>query len=155
MKIDFTKKQYWDLMRAVYMAYWMTNAICEEGMEEDQGIEDIEKYMYSFAKEFGFEEFVEYSEYLKRHCATLTFDDDPGVREYIDRYDDHIFWEELVERLAERDLLEKFTEEEIDAMLPEEFFDRRMECESVWGEEFEKHGLNRLRALDIRKVKKA
>ena len=53
IKINLTKEQYWNLIRATYMADWMANAICEAGMEQDAGIKEIRDHIFSFAKEVG------------------------------------------------------------------------------------------------------
>lgn len=150
MKINITKKQYWDLLRATYMADWMANAICEADMKQDKGIKEIRNFVFSFAKDFGYEKYAEYDDYLKDYVATLDLDDEPEVRELIDRYDEHSFWEEATELLGERDYFEKYTKEELETMTHEERIDKLWECEAKWGEEFEKHGIDRLRVVDMK-----
>ena len=41
MKINFTKQQYKHLMRAMYFADWVTNAVCVDDEEKDKGIQEI------------------------------------------------------------------------------------------------------------------
>ena len=55
MNIEFTKKQYWNLLRAMYMADWMANAICSVETEQDSAIKEIRDYIFSFTKEMGFD----------------------------------------------------------------------------------------------------
>jgi len=144
MQIELSKKQYWHLLRAVYMADWMANAICEADMEEDKGIEEIQDYVFSFAKEMGFEKYVQYDEGLKEHFATFDLEDEQSVRSHIDRYDEHITWENLVDWLGDRDFSRKYSEEEIKNMSREEYFIKRMECETPWEEELAEYGLERI-----------
>ncbi len=151
MKIELTKKQYWDLMRGMYMADWMANAICDEGMKEDDGIKEARDYIFSFAKEMGYEDFAEYDGELGKYFATLDMDDEPATRALIERYDDHVFWEEIAERLGERDFFRKYTHEEIQTMTDKERFMKRMECQIIWEEEFEKHGVERLEVDETKK----
>ena len=151
MKINFTKKQYWNLIRATYMADWMANAICEADMKEDDGIKEIRDYIFSFAKEMGYEDFVEYSADMGKYYATFDLDDEPSIRKLIERYDEYAFWDEIVEYLGERDFFNKYSKEAIKKMSDEERFSKRMECQDVWGKEFEKYGIER---LDITKQAK-
>ena len=144
MKINITKEQYWHLMRATYMADWMANAICEDGMKEDKGIEDIREYVFSFAKDFGYEDYVKYDKDLKEHFSTWDLDDEPSTRALIERYDEHTFWEEMTERFAIRDFYKKYSEKEIKSMNRDELYSARIECEEKWGIEFEKYGIDRL-----------
>ena len=37
-KIEFTKKEFWDLLRTVYLADWVANAICTSESKKDKGI---------------------------------------------------------------------------------------------------------------------
>jgi len=131
-------------MRAVYMADWMANAICEADMKQDDAIKAIRDYVFSFAKEMGVENYVEYDNELGAYCATFDMDDEPTTRKLIERYDEHSAWDELIEWLGDRDFYRKYTREEIEKMTKNDLFMKRMECEDVWGEEFEKHGVERL-----------
>lgn len=144
MKINLTKKQYWDLIRAVYMADWMANAICDADMKEDDGIKNIRDYIFSFAKEMGYEDYAEYDEKSGNYYATWDMDDEPSVRALIKRYDEHTMWEELAETLGERDFFRTHTKEEIDAMTHEGRVEKVWECEARWGKEFEEHGIDRV-----------
>jgi hypothetical protein len=147
MKINITKNQYWNLLRATYMADWMANAICEQDMKEDDGIKEIRNYVFSFVKEYGCEKYAKHNEDFKEYFATWNLDDEPSIRKLINRYEEHTFWDETIERLAERDFLKKYTKEEIKKMSDEEYYVKQMECEDVWNDEFEKNGIERLYIL--------
>ena len=148
MKINITKKQYWDLMRVVYMADWMANAICESDMKEDDGIKDIRNYIFSFSKEMECEKYATYDEEMGKWYATWNMDDEPSVRTLIERYDEHTMWEELVETLGARDFLHTYSKEELDGMTQEEHTEKIWESEAHWGKEFEEHGVERVRVVD-------
>ncbi|MCR4311185.1 MAG: hypothetical protein NUV54_01270 [Candidatus Taylorbacteria bacterium] len=147
MKINLTKKQYWNFVRATYMADWMANAICDGDMKQDDGIKEIRNYIFSFGKEMGLEKYMGYDEELGSYYATLEMDDEPSVRSLIKRYDEDVAWDEIIERLGERDFRRKYSIEEIKKMTDEERFTKRMECEEVWGREFEENGIERLEIL--------
>lgn len=150
MKINITKKQYWDLMRGMYMADWMANAICEGDMKEDDGIKEARNYIFSFAKEFGYEDFAEYSEDMGAYYATIDMDDEPTTRGLIERFEKHSAWDELIAWLGERDFFRKYTQEEIEKMTQEEYFMKRMDCDIVWEQEFEEHGIDRMEIVGVK-----
>ena len=144
MKINITKKQYWNLLRATYMADWMANAICESDMKQDDDIKAIRNYVFSFAKEMGCGDYVDFDEHLGRYYATFDMDDESSTRELIERYDEHSAWDEITSWLGERDFYKKYPVEAVKKMSDEERFTKKMECEEIWGLEFEKNGIDRL-----------
>jgi len=144
MKVNITKKQYWHLLRAMYMADWMTNAICEGDMEKDTDTEELENYIHSWAKDFGYEKFFQFDEELGRYFPTCDLDDNPSIRDFIDRYDNHVMWDGLVDMLGSRDFLKKYSREEIEKMSQEEYLKTIWSHKSKWEEEFEKHGIKRI-----------
>src|SRR3990167_4270647 len=111
MKINLTKKQYWNLVRAVYMSDWVANAICEADMKQDDEIKKIRNYIFSFAKEMGFEDYAKYDSKLGKYYATFDMDDEPSTRSLIERYDEHVSWDEISEWLGELFFLKKHTQE--------------------------------------------
>lgn len=147
MKINISKKQYWHLLRALYIADWIANANSIDDSEKDKEIDDLREYLYSFAKEMGYDEYVKYDNEYKKYFETNKLDDEPSIRQLIDTYDEHTFWEEMIDRLGDRDFFRKYTKDEILEMSREEYFDKRMECADYWEEEFEKHGVERLGVL--------
>jgi hypothetical protein len=138
--IEFTKEQYEALAKTVYLGNWMANAQ-RTGSPDDPHMKeynDIADYVYSLAKDFGLPDDFE---------AGLEFSDGeeeaPEASRLHEEYDERNVWEELCDMLGERDFFKKYTMDEIKKM-GEDGFMKRMECEIVWEEEFEKHGIERL-----------
>ena len=50
MKINFTKKQYETLLKAVYLGNWMVSSTSDE--PEGNQFDELEEYVFSFAKDF-------------------------------------------------------------------------------------------------------
>lgn len=149
MKIEFSKKQFWHLMRAVYLADWMANAVCDSSMKKDQDIIEIQNYIFSFAEEAGYGKYVDYLEDEDIWIENSDLDDEPDIRGLIERYDEKTTWEELAMWLADRDFFNKFNREEIKNMDQEECFMKRMECQIYWENEFENFGIERFDINDI------
>lgn len=76
MKINFTKKQYQDLLRLVYLGNWMANANRTE--DEIKSLNELEGYIFSFAKDFGMRRWADTDDpemtYPTRH-----FEEESGV----------------------------------------------------------------------------
>ena len=147
MKINFTKQQYKHLMRAMYFADWVTNAVCVDDEEKDKGIQEISDHVYSFAKEFGFEKYVELSKSGEEYYTTNAFDEELSVRNLINRYDDEAFWGEISDRLGERDFHRRYSDDEIQKLSDEERFIKLQECIIPYEIEMEENGLEKLELL--------
>lgn len=141
MKINLTKKQYETLAKTVYLGNWMANAN-RTGRKDDPHIkeyEEIADYIYSFAKDFGFPDDFE---------AGLEFSDGeeepPEVSRLHEEYNEQNFWEELPDRLGQRDFYRKYSKEEREKMDYEEHFIKMQECIIAWENELEEYGIERL-----------
>lgn len=82
-------------------------------------------------------------------CFFLTneFLDESIVDELIDEYNNDTFWDELMFRMAERDLIEKYGEDAVRKMKFEERVDKEQPFLDAYRKEFEENGLSNLRLL--------
>src|SRR3989344_1827569 len=142
--ISFTRKQYWDLLRTVYLGQWMANAIHDRSKEDpiDEDIDKIEHYIHSFAKDFGFEKFIEYDKERKEYFPTNELDE--LMQTYIDEYEEHFFWEEFFHRMSNRDFARAYSKKEIETMELKELFEKEEPFRNKWEDEINNHELNRL-----------
>lgn len=148
MKIEFTKEQFENLMKLVYLGNWMANAHRTDDVIKKY--EDLEHYVFSFAGDFGLEKYVDDEKVGDgKFYPTRFFEEETDVNELHDEYDNETFWTELPNRLGERDFMRKYSEKDWERMSREERFLRRQECDIKWEEELEENGLER---LEIRKV---
>jgi hypothetical protein len=150
MQIEFTKEQFFTLMKTVYLGNWMANAQ-RTGAEDDPRkaeYEQLEDYVFSKAKEFGFGEYVDDEGVIgNRAYPTRLFEESTGVDELLEEYDGETFWDEIIDRLGERDLLRRYTPEALSQMSTDEKVEKLFIERDKWGEEFEKHGVERLEVL--------
>jgi hypothetical protein len=147
MKINFTKKQYMALAKVVYLGDWLANAQRVGGPDDPQKDEYdvIANYVYSFASEFDFEEYIEHeASDGEKYFPTRKFEEDTDVQSLIEEYDEENFWYELPNKLGERDFINKYSEEDIDKMSNDERFFKLQECIYVWEQEIDNNGINRL-----------
>ncbi len=128
MKIDFTKEQYENLCKAVYLGNFLANGPREDDYLDN--IEEIEQYVYSFYKEFGVEDLIEEDE--GKFYPTIEMEDE--MDEPISFYDAESFWEMLADELGKRDFVEKYGQAAVKKM----DFKERIEKESPFIDKYEK-----------------
>ncbi len=150
MKIEFTKEQFENLMKLVYLGNWMANAHRMDDRIEKY--EDLESYIFSFAKDFGLEKYADDEKVGDgKFYPTMSFVEETDVHDLHHEYDDDTFWNELPDRLGERDFFEKYSKEERGKMTQEEHFLKMQECIIAWEDELEEYGIER---LEVKKLKK-
>ncbi|MFH1457154.1 MAG: hypothetical protein ABIF17_03535 [Patescibacteria group bacterium] len=146
MKIEISKEQYRKLIKLVYLGNWMINAI-RGGSENEERVkeyDDIEKYIFSFAKDFGLDNFVEYDEEHKEYFATRELEEKTDIAQYIQDYDENAFWDELFYRMSDRDFERKYLQKEISSMSMHKRFEKEEPFREKWDKELMEHGIDRL-----------
>ncbi len=143
MKINFTKKQFENLLKLVYLGNWVVNAHRTD--DTIKKYEDLEHYVFSFAKAFGFEEYADAEKVGNgEFYPTRVFEEETDINKLHDEYDSDTFWDEIVDRLAERDFIRKYGVDKIQKMSRDERFEKICECEEKYADEIEKNGIERL-----------
>lgn len=142
--IELTKKQFEVLLKIVYLGNWMVNAYRTDDLKKDyQNIEDL---IFSLAPKFGFEKYIDHEQSDgDRYYPTNYFEEKTDVHTLHEAYDEENFWDELAERLGERDFFEKYSKDEINKMSQDERFTKMYECIDVYSDELERLGLERIR----------
>ena len=142
MKIDFTKTQFESLLKLVYMGSEMVNSILDDSEENE--FDEIEQYIFSFAKSFGLEACVEYDGKEKTYYPSQKLEEDKSVVEYTHRYDDYTFWDKLIYNLARRDMVKEHGEDKVQKMSKEETFIKEQTFAEKYEKEFTDNGLQNL-----------
>lgn len=142
MQIEFTKDQYFDLLKLIHCWNFLVNSP-RETKDKIQKMDDLASYIYSQARDFWYWDYVKYQKVEDLYVANNKLEEDSEVEEYIEDYnkntDDEMFWEELIHTLAERDLEEKnieITQENLEKVV--NFYDQ----------EFVKNWVQNLRIVD-------
>lgn len=143
MQIEFTKEQYKTLLKLVYLGNWMANAHRTEDFEEN--MQKLEHYVFSFAKDFGLADYVD-SENVGdgEFYPTRKFEEETEVHSLHADYDEETFWDEIIDRLGERDCIRKYGAENIKKMSRGEWFEKLCDCEQEWADEINEHGIDRI-----------
>ena len=137
VEASFSLEQFRKLIELAYLGEWMLNAHHGED-HQDEDATTLLQTLLGMVEMEG----VERDPETGRHF--LRADWDAMLQDHkIADYDDHTFWEELTERLAERDLAKRTgqTVEEIDR--DEDLLELKP-LEDRYRHEFEEHGLDRI-----------
>lgn len=145
--IEFSKEQFLVLMKTTYLGNWVANAH-RDGSPVDPNIKEYEgaqKQILAHAKNFGFAEYVD-DELAKdgEFFPTRMFEETTNTHDIIDEYNESTFWDELVERLADRDFRAKYSVLEIKKMTNDERIEKLYEFIDKWAEEINQNGLDSL-----------
>ncbi|UTR12081.1 hypothetical protein MM300_07250 [Evansella sp. LMS18] len=137
MKINFTKKQYKQLIDLAYLGEWTANS-SKTGSDRSEEFGEMLQYILSFAKEFGYDDIVTLDKRSGNYY--LTGDYEESLHYLIQENDDDVFWSQLSSRFAEKELLN--SGEEFDN--PDDRVRRFWEIEEKYEEEFDNNGIKNL-----------
>ena len=144
MNINLSKKEYAALLDMLEIADWIMTSHDADEEPKETVYSGLLNKIYSHAKEMGCEDMIEYDEKVKKYFPTQLFEDESAMFEFIEDYNAATFWEELIDRLVNRDMLSKYGVEKINAMPVEERLTNRMPFEEKYAVEFEEQGVDNL-----------
>ncbi len=142
LSIPMSKDDLELLVKHVALANWMLTSHHEE---PDDKLDAFYSHILGIAKKNGLDDGIEYDEEAKRFSLTEERVDE--FHQHIDEYDEDSFWVMLEDVLSERDCLEKHGEEKLAAMDGEKRFALLEKEQDKYAEEFEKHGVLRLKIV--------
>ena len=145
MKLNFTNREYRTLMEMIQIASWVIHAHETERPTGNDPYDVIEEKILSQAKDFGCAGDVDFDKQLGAHFATRDFEE--HIMQFIDRYDDDTFWEELRERLIERDMVRVIGDQQYLALEFEDRMKKAVPFEQKYDNEFAEHGIERLAVI--------
>jgi hypothetical protein len=103
MKAAFTPKEYRQLLELVHLGMWAVTAYQGEDTPAARRYFALDQRLMEMAREFGCANFVE-----QRPDGTLqpapALAEDERLREVQNEFQNDVFWHEIVNRLADRDL---------------------------------------------------
>lgn len=147
MTIDLTRNDYLALLTVLEIADWVLHAYGDDDPPETAAVRALEQKVLELAESFGCGERVEYDARQKRHVLAREFDETSEALGYLDQFENDNFWEQLSDRLVERDLMRQLGEPAYKRLDPEEREDRSEPYRRLYGEEFLTHGIERLEIL--------
>lgn len=145
MQINVTQAQYEKLMELVYLGNWMVNSY--RGEERLEDYDRTAEHILSFAPAAGCQDRVEFDEFEGRYFPSRKLDED--LKPFVDDYDDDVFWNLLIDRLAERDLIRARGEEAVDKMEWDEYSRNVEPYVKKYEKEIDESGIEHLEIFKI------
>ena len=140
MQITLSQDQYEKLMHLVHLGNWLVNSY--RGSERLEEYDKLAEDIMSFAPAAGLKDRVEFDEFEGRYYPSRKLDEE--MRKFWEEYDEDVFWNMLIDGLAERDYGHKYSEVDLNTMEWEEY-DKKLEpFLKKYEKEIEEHGLERL-----------
>ena len=144
MKISFTQKEYRLLMELIYIASWVMTSCPSQ--KTDEAYFKLCRKLCALYQDMGADSFIKYDEKYDMYRESEKFKN-PLHKKYIHPYNDKTFWNHLMLSLTQRDLREKFGEQELQTMNTEHQSRTVRKIVDQYEQEFEKNGLNNVRVI--------
>lgn len=96
--------EYEQLLKTVYLGNWL---LTSRQPGRDRDIEKLESRIFSYASSAGLGKYADYDRETEMFFSADALHEAPEINAAIFDYDDETFWEELSDRLAERELADK------------------------------------------------
>ena len=141
MKIDLTRDEYIRLLELTEIALWVVESHHDEERPQTRKYRALEQTVFAAAESMGCGELVEYDEDLKRFLPTIEFEETLAAMNFVGEFEDNTFWDQLILRLAERDLIRQVGEDSLKEMIPEERAEVEQPHADRYFKEFRKNGL--------------
>ena len=144
MKIELTPTEIRRLIDLVYIATWIIDAHKIGDDPETAPYRRLEQKLFAIAAQQGLSDVIEYADEFDLYFPTRALEESQA-HSFIDEYDDDTFWEELMARLAERDLINDLGSfQALVDLSPEKRVTLLGRREEYYANEFAEHGLDRL-----------
>lgn len=141
MKVSFTAKEYMRVLELAQMGLHVAASSSEEPDVVPERYAALEQKLLELAAPLGCADLVEASPEGSYLPASKL---ETGVAEKLEEFSEGVFWRELVERLAERDLRTELGPTKLGDELNEEETKRLEEIEDRYWREFETCGTDHL-----------
>lgn len=143
MQFELTKKEYRALLDMVSIADWIMNAHEESASKQYVEHEAIKRKLHACHKEMDSDDIVKFESKSKDYLVTKDYEEHI-IDTYIAPYEDIFFWEELSNRLAERDVIKKLGMEKYSKMDGIERICAISKIEETYTNEFVEYGIEHL-----------
>jgi hypothetical protein len=144
IQLELTEAEYRKLVESMYLADWVTNAhTVSDGVSNPYS---LDQKIYKKAQSAGCGDLVDYAEKEKVFLPSRKLEE--KGHDVLDEYDEETFWEELVNRLAVRDIEEEKGPDALEKMSPEEQFRLVSQMEERYQTESETYGIDRLEIVE-------
>ena len=144
MKIEISKGEYKILLHVLEMADWILTSHKSKDEERHKPYRKFEQKIFSLADVMGYGSLIEYSKDFHEYMPTRKYEDTCSAMEFIEEFENESFWDELIDRLGERDAIREVGTEGFKALKPIDRITKVDDHKDNYIDEFEKNGLDRI-----------
>ncbi len=146
MKIKISKTEYRLMLDVFAIAEWVMNSFKAGGDSdsETKPYNKLEQKIMSYAEDFGCGHLVTYDGKLEEYFPTRELDEMGAYTRFIEQFEDDVFWEELGQRLALRDLINDQGLETVRNMDPVSRMKAQDDIAARYHQEFSENGIENL-----------
>jgi hypothetical protein len=116
MNIELSQEEYELLVEMIYTADYVYNAYLNEQDQEREKYHTLQQKIMSFAKQFKKENLVEWDDECNQLIPSKDYYENSTSVHFIEDFEINTFWEQLIDRLAIRDLFNQHGEDTEDWM---------------------------------------
>lgn len=145
MHLRFTESELATLIEMVSLAANVASLNQKPGSEANVAVfEDLENKLLERARHSGFSHIIEFDDEKQAYRVTAEFEAGAFYQECFEEFREESFWEELVIRLADRDLIRSIGLGPWEKMTEPERRAQTQDREKHYWEEFTKNGIERV-----------
>ncbi len=148
MQIRLSEQELATLAEMVTLAAWVASWNRQEDAELPfSEYEHLESKILAKTANAGLVEMVEFDEASQRYRLSPEYQERSFFQECYDEFRNESFWEELVIRLADRDLIRRIGLKDWRKLSEEERRERTRDLEKRYWDEFTRSGVNNLHVI--------
>lgn len=147
MKIELGKRDYRALLTVLEIAGAVLHTYRDEDAPETAPLRALQQKLLALAEPFGCGELVEYDPDSDLWLFSGDAGDTSDALQFLEEFESDSFWDQLCDRLVERDLLRQLGEAACRRLDPEELDEREQPYRTLYADEFMRHGIDRLEIL--------
>lgn len=140
IEVRFSEDQFERLLKLVSIGTVVLSIYGRKEIEDE--FWDIEQFLYSKAEDEGLEDLYQYDEELEAFAPSEKIEDE--IYEYLNDYNEDMFWQTLCTRLAIRDLERELGVSKVEEMESQKRIQMLAPLFEKYAEEFEKNGIDNL-----------
>jgi hypothetical protein len=144
MKIEISKGEYKILLHILEIADWILTSQKSKDEKRHKPYRKFEQKIFSLADVMGYESLFEYSKDFHEYMPTRKYEDTCSAMKFIEEFENESFWDELIDRLAERDAIREVGDSGFKALEGINRITKVEEHKEKYFDEFEKYGLDRI-----------
>ncbi len=148
IKIELTKEEYRHLLTVLFLADWMISSTAGGRTNKDDEHEQLREKILSYYQVMEAEDYILYDEKTDQYYETADFEDDLQ-ESYILPFEDNNFWHELIDRLAERDVVNGMGLDAYLKLESEERLQKLTVAKKCYAREFEENGIDNISIKNI------